>query len=51
MMKLKDLKLNCVFNPDEPGFNIFREINKIHRHINQLTKQQTKKTVIDNISN
>ena len=47
-------KLNCVFiriNPDEPGFNIFREINKMHRHINQLTKQQTKKTVIDNISN
>ena len=51
-------KLNCVFiriNPDEPDFNIFREINKIHRHINQLTKQQTKQqtkeSVIDNISN
>ena len=33
-------ELNCTFiriNPDKPDFNIFREINKIHRHINQLT--------------
>ena len=51
-------ELNCVFvriNPDEPDFNIYREINKIHRHINQLTipqtKQQTKESIIDNISN
>ena len=51
-------KLNLVFiriNPDEPDFNIFTEINKVHRHINQLTKQQfeqqTKESVIDNISN
>ena len=51
-------ELNFVFiriNPDEPDFNIFREINKTHRHINQLTKQQTeqqtKESVIDNISN
>ena len=39
-------ELSCVFiriNPDAVGFNIFKEINKIHRHINQLTKQQTKK--------
>ena len=50
-------ELNCVFvriNPDEPDFNIYREINKIHRHINQSTiqqtKQQTKKSVIDNLS-
>ena len=50
-------KLNLVFiriNPDEPDFNIFTEINKVHRHINQLTKQQfeqqTKESVIDNIS-
>ena len=49
-------ELNCVFvriNPDEPDFNIFREINKIHRHINQVTiqqtKQQTKESVIDKI--
>ena len=31
-------ELNCVFiriNPDEPDFNIYREKNKIHRHINQ----------------
>ena len=50
--------LNCVFiriDPDAPNFNIFREINKIHRHINQLTiqqtEQQTKESVIDNLSN
>ena len=38
-------ELNCVFvriNPDEPDFNIFREINKIHRHINQLNKAKIK---------
>ena len=35
-------ELNCVFiriSPDEPDFNICREINKTRRHINQLTKQ------------
>ena len=49
-------ELNCVFiriNPDAIDFNIFKEINKIHRHINQLTKQQTeqktKKSLIDNL--
>ena len=55
-MKLKDKKhqkkeLNCVFigiNPDEKYFNIFKEINKIYRHITQLkeenkTKEQKKK--------
>ena len=39
-------ELNCVFiriNPDEPDFNIFREINKIHRHINQLNEVKIKK--------
>ena len=40
-------------NPDAVGFNISKEINKIHRHINQLTKQQskkqTKKSIIDNL--
>ena len=51
-------ELNCVFiriNPNEQGFNILREINKIHRHINQLTiqqtEQQTKESVINNLSN
>ena len=50
-------ELNCVFiriDPDAPNFNIFREINKIHRHINKLTEQQTKKqtkeSIIDNLS-
>ena len=35
-------------------FNIFKEINKIHRHINQSiiqqTEQKTKKSLIDNLS-
>ena len=35
-------ELNCVFiriNPDTVDFNIFREINKIHRHIKKLSKK------------
>ena len=39
-------ELSCVFiriNPDEPDFNILREINKIHRHINQLNEVKIKK--------
>ena len=46
-------ELNCVFiriNPDAVDFNIFKEINKIHRHINKLTKQQTKESITDNLS-
>ena len=50
-------ELNCVLirtNADAIDFNIFKEINKIHRHINQLTKQQTKQntkeSIIDNLS-
>ena len=42
-------ELNCVFtriNPDAADFNIFREINKIHRHI----KKSSKKSLIDKIS-
>ena len=42
-------ELNCVFiriNPDAVDFNIFREINKMHRHI----KVSSKKSLIDNIS-
>ena len=42
-------------NPDEPNFNMLREINKIYKHINQVTKQQTeqktKESIIDNLSN
>ena len=37
-------EFNCVFirtDPDALNFNIFREINKIHIHINQVTLQQT----------
>ena len=35
-------ELDCVFiriNPDAADFNIFKELNKIHRHINRLTEQ------------
>ena len=41
-------KLNCVFiriNPDAVDFNIFKEINKIHRHI-----ISSKESLIDKIS-
>ena len=41
-------ELNCVFiriNPDGVDFNIFRETNKIHRHI----KKSSKKSLIDKI--
>ena len=34
--KALEKELNCIFiriNPDEKDFNIFQEINKIHRHI------------------
>ena len=47
-----ELELSCVFisiNPDAEDFNIFKVVNKIHRHINQLTKQQTIKSIIDNL--
>ena len=33
-------------NPDEKSFNIFKEINKIHRHI----KKSTKKSLVDDLS-
>ena len=42
-------ELNCVLirtNPDARDFNIFKEINKIHRHI----KKSSKKSLIDKIS-
>ena len=42
-------KLDCALiriDPDTPDFNIFREINKMHRHI----KRSSKKYLIDKIS-
>ena len=42
-------ELSCIFitiNPDAIGFNIFKEINKIHRHI----KKSSKKSLIDKVS-
>ena len=47
--KALERELNCVFiriNPDEKYFNIFKEINKIHRHI----KKSSRKYLIDRIS-
>ena len=49
IQKALEKELNCVFiriNPDEKNFNIFREINKLHRHI----KKSTKKSLIDDLS-
>ena len=46
--KALERELNFVFiriNPDEKDFNIFKEINKIHRHI----KKSSKKSLIDKI--
>ena len=42
-------ELDCIFiriNPDEKFFDIFKEINKIHRHI----KKSTKQSLIDDLS-
>ena len=39
--KALEKELDCVFiriNPDEENFNIFKEINKIHRQIKKSTK-------------
>ena len=39
--KALERELDCVFiriNPDETDFNIFKEINKIHRRIKKSTK-------------
>ena len=47
--KALEREFNCVFiriNPNENNFNIFKEINKIHRHI----KKSSKKSLIGKIS-
>ena len=47
--KVLEKELDCVFiriNPDKENFNIFKEINKIHRHI----KKSTKKSLVDDLS-
>ena len=45
-MKYKDRalerELGCIFiriNPDTVDFNIFREINKMHRHLKKSSKK------------
>ena len=43
--RVLERKLDCVFiriDSDAPNFDIFREINKIHRHISQSNKVQLK---------
>ena len=47
--KVLEKELDCVFiriNPNEENFNIFKEINKIHRQI----KKSTKKSLVDDLS-
>ena len=47
--KASELELNCVFIkiiPDEKDFNVFRQLNKIHRCI----KKSSKKSLIGKIS-
>ena len=48
--KLLEKELNCMYilelESDEENVNIFKEINKIHRHI----KKSTKKSLIDDLS-
>ena len=46
IMKYKDRalerELGCIFiriNPDTVDFNIFREINKMHRHLKKSSKK------------
>ena len=51
--KAPEKELDCVFiriNPDEKNLNIFKEINKIHRHIKKSTEKSTKKSLIDDLS-
>ena len=47
--KALEIELDCLFiriNPDEKDFNIFKEINEIHRHFKKLSK----KSLMDNVS-
>ena len=37
-------------NPDAADFNMNRLINQIHNHIIELTKKQTKKSLVDDLS-
>ena len=37
-------------NPDDADFDINKLINQIHKHIIELTKKQTKKSLIDDLS-
>ena len=49
--KALERELNCVFiriNHDEKDFNIFKEINKIYRHITQSNEENKIKELKDN---
>ena len=48
--KVLEKELNCVFiriNPDEKDFNIFKETNKIHRHIKKFLTDKIKKKLLE----
>ena len=37
-------------NPDGKSFDIFKEINKIHRHIKKSTEKSVEKSMIEDLS-
>ena len=52
--KALEKELGCKFiriNPNKENFNLFKAQNEIVRHIKESTKQFTKKSLIDELSN
>lgn len=54
-MKRKEVDCKLIrIKPDQEDFNIFKDINKIHRNIKksskESTKESTKISLIDNLS-
>ena len=52
--KALEKELGCKFignNPDKENFNIFKDQNEIFRHVKESTKELTKKSLIDELSN
>ena len=48
--KALEKELNCVFiriNPDEKDFNIFKEINKIRKHIKKFLTDKILKNLLE----
>ena len=51
--KQKAIELRCKFiriNPDEKDYNIFKAINKIHKHIKQSSKESIKGRISKRLS-